>query len=125
MLKSADYAIFYAENSPARPSSPLASDQGRHLNLYLWVLLVVTNLVDVLGTSRAFEIGIGELNPVVDVVHATFGISGLVTAKVIFLSLLFFLLPYVRTWTRALFAFACSAYLALTVAHIWYLSPLI
>lgn len=125
MLNSADYTLVYEADSPAESAPIPASEQGRRLNLLLWALLVLTNLADVLGTARAFEIGIGELNPIVDMFHAEYGMAGIATPKVFFLTLLYFLLPWVRTWTRALFALACSAYLALTVAHIWYLSPLL
>ncbi len=125
MLKAADYCLL-ADADSFPTSSPIpASEQGRRLNLLLWALLALTNCADVIGTARAFEIGISELNPIVDLFHADFGMAGVIAPKVLFLTMLYFLLPWVRSWTRALFALACSAYVALTMAHVWYLSPLI
>jgi len=101
------------------------SSQDKRLNLYLWLLLTVTNIVDVLATRRAFEIGIDELNPIVALLYAEYGIGAVAAFKLPFLLLLLFLLPHIRGWTRGLLVLACSAYLALTFAHIWYLSPLL
>ena len=105
------------------PASVRPAD--RRLNLYLWLLLVVTNLVDVLGTQRAFALGISELNPIIASIYAAYGIVAIVIFKGVFLGILGLTLPWIRGWTRALLAGACCAYLALTVAHIWYLSPLL
>lgn len=98
---------------------------GKRLNFYLWLLLAVTNVVDVLGTRRAFDIGIHELNPLVEFFYARYGMVPIALAKAFFLALLYFLIPYIRGWNRALFVFACGVYLALTVTHVWYLSPLL
>ena len=125
MPGSADYSLIYGTDHAAESLRPRASERGGRLNLYLWTLLAVTNFADVLGTRRAFEIGIGELNPLVDVLHAAYGVAGIVAPKAFFLMLLFVLLPYVCSWTRALLALTCSIYLGLTLAHIWYLSPLL
>lgn len=97
----------------------------RRLNLYLWLLLVVTNLVDVLGTQRAFALGIGELNPLIAAIYAEHGIVAVALFKSVFLGILGMTLPWIRGFNRALLAGACCAYLALTAAHIWYLSPLL
>jgi len=102
-----------------------ATTAGRRLNFYLWWLLAVTNVVDVLGTQRAFEMGISELNPIVELFYAHFGMISVALVKALFLILLYFLVPYIRGWNRVLFIFACGVYLALTIAHIGYLSPLI
>jgi hypothetical protein len=87
--------------------------------------LTVTNIVDLLGTRRAFEIGVSELNPIVELFYESFGMISVALVKAVFLTLLFFLIPYIRGWNRVLFVFACCVYLALTFAHIWYLSPLV
>jgi hypothetical protein len=125
MLNSADYCLVWEAETPAPAVSPRASSSGQRVNLCLWALLAAMNLFDVLATGRAFDIGIGELNPIVDALHAEFGLAGITALKAAFLTLLLFLLPFIRTWTRALFALTCSAYLALTVAHIGFLSPLL
>jgi len=124
MLSSADFGDNYALRGSANSQPMSAAVQGWRLNLSLWLLLAATNVIDVLGTGRAFAIGIGELNPMVDILHATFGMAGIVGVKLFFLTLLFFLLPWVRSWTRALLTFVCSAYIALSFAHIWYLAKL-
>jgi hypothetical protein len=102
-----------------------ASERDKDLNLYLWVFLVVTNIVDVLSSRRAFESGITELNPVVDLVLADYGILGVVLLKSFWLVGLMFLLPYIRGWTQFLLGLACLAYFAVAVLHIWMLSPLL
>lgn len=116
--------IAYQSCTPSVAAPIRVSSQGRRLNFYLWLLLAVTNLVDVLATRRAFNIGIDELNPIVALVYAQYGIGAVAAIKVPFLVMLCFLLPYIRGWTRTMLVLACSAYLALTFAHIWYLSPL-
>ena len=107
----------------ARPGQ--ASPRARHLNRYLWVLLAVTNLVDLLASRRAFALGIGELNPIVDLLFSAYGIASIALFKLFWLVALLVLLPYVRGWTQALFAFACVIYLGLTMLHIAWLSPLL
>ena len=107
-------------------TTPVAvSPQGRRLNLYLWLLLAVANIVDVLATRRAFGLGIGELNPIVALAYAEYGIGAVALLKLPFLVALGLLTPWIRTWTRGLLVLACSVYLALTAAHFWYLSPLL
>ena len=97
----------------------------RHLNVYLWLLLAAANLVDVLASRRAFQIGMTELNPVVDAVLVDHGVWGVSVLKAFWLLLLFFLLPYIKGWTQTLLAFASLVYFALTLIHIWFLSPLL
>jgi hypothetical protein len=119
-----DFTLTYRRERATTAAAARTSEQGWRLNLLLWMLLSLTNFVDVLGTARAFELGVGELNPIVAMAHATWGMAGVAMPKVLFLAMLFFLLPWIRNWTRMLFGFATSVYLALTVVHIWYLSPL-
>lgn len=107
----------------ARPGQ--ASPRARHLNRYLWVLLAVTNLVDLLASRRAFALGIGELNPIVDSLFSTYGIASVALFKAFWLVALLILLPYVRGWIQAFFAFACVVYLGLTMLHIAWFSPLL
>lgn len=102
-----------------------ASEREMDLNLYLWAFLVVTNIVDVLASRRAFEFRIAELNPVIDLVQADYGILGVVLLKAFWLFVLMLLLPYIRGWTQLLLGLACLAYFAVTVIHIWMLSPLL
>ena len=102
-----------------------ASERDKELNLYLWAFLVVTNIVDVLASRRAFELGMTELNLLVDLVLADHGILGVVLLKTFWLVVLMFLLPYIRGWTQLLLGLACLAYFAVTVIHIWMLPPLL
>jgi hypothetical protein len=97
----------------------------RHLNVYLWLLLSAANLVDVLASRRAFGIGMVELNPIVDLVLVEFGVWGVSLLKAFWLLVLYFLLPHIRGWTQALLTFASLAYFALTLLHLWHLSPLL
>ena len=97
----------------------------RHLNVYLWLLLVAANLVDVLASRRAFQFGVTELNPVVDVVLVDYGVGAVSLLKAFWLLVLFFLLPHMKGWKQALLAVATLIYFALTLLHIWYLSPLL
>ena len=120
-----DQSITYEPGVATAPATLTASAAGWRLNLYLWLLLAVTNVVDFLGTRRAFQLGIEELNPLVAFAYAEFGIGAVAAMKIPFLLLLGCLLPYIRGWTRGLLAAACAVYLALTGAHIWYLSPLL
>jgi hypothetical protein len=102
-----------------------ASERDKELNLYLWAFLVVTNIVDVLASRRAFELGMTELNLVVDLILADYGILGVALFKSFWLVGLMFLLPYIRGWTQLLLGLVCLAYFALTVVHTWMLSPLL
>ena len=99
--------------------------RDEHLNVYLWLLLVATNLVDLLASRRAFAIGIDELNPVVDAILVDQGIWGIGLFKAFWLLVLLLLLPRIQGWTQALLAFACLVYFALTLLHLWHLSPLL
>jgi hypothetical protein len=120
-----DESVAYESCDPRAALPASRAGAGNRLNFYLWLLLTVTNVVDVLGTRRAFSIGVHELNPIVEFFYAQFGMISIAFAKAVFLVLLYFLIPYIRGWNRALFVFACCVYLALTVAHVWYLSPLL
>jgi len=120
-----DESIAYDRCDPQAGIATSRAGDGRRLNFYLWLLLVVTNVIDVLGTRRAFSVGIHELNPIVEFFYAQFGMISIAFAKAVFLVLLYFLIPHIRGFNRALFVFACCVYLALTFAHVWYLSPLL
>jgi len=120
-----DESIAYERSGAQAAIAAPRAAAGRRLNFYLWLLLAVTNVIDVLGTRRAFSIGIHELNPIVEFFYAQFGMIPIAFAKAVFLALLYFLIPHIRGWNRALFVFACCVYLVLTFAHVWYLSPLL
>ncbi len=104
---------------------PCASRQDRRLNWYLWALLVVTNLVDVLATRRAFDLAIPELNPTVEMLISGYGIAGVAAFKALWLLILLVLIPYIRGWTQNLLKLACGTYLVLTVWHISHLPRLL
>ena len=91
----------------------------------MWALLAVTNIVDVLASRRAFDFGMGELNPFVSMLLDEFGILGVALFKAFWLLVLLGLLPYVKGWTQKFFELACVVYLLLTALHLWNLSPLL
>lgn len=66
-----------------------------------------------------------ELNPVVDAVLVDYGVGGVTLVKAFWLVVLWFLLPHITGWKQALLALASLVYFALTLLHIWFLSPLI
>jgi Domain of unknown function (DUF5658) len=102
-----------------------AFPREQHLNRYLWALLAVTNLVDLLASRRAFELGIDELNPIVEALFSAYGIASIAAFKLLWLVILLVLIPHIRGWTQAFLAFACVVYLGLTALHIARLSPLL
>ena len=106
---------------------PRAVAPGREerLNYFLWAFLVVANAVDVLASGRAFEFGIAEVNPFAELIIANSGIWTLALFKAFWILMLLPLLPHVKGWTRALLALACTVYGVLTIAHVWFLSPLL
>ena len=110
---------------PGSAGIPTASPGELQLNRYFWVFLVVTNAVDVLASRRAFQFGIAEVNPVADLIISMYGVAGLGLFKAFWLLALLAFLPFVRGFTQALLGFACLAYFLLTIAHIWFLSPLL
>ncbi len=91
-----------------------------HLNIVLWCSLALTNAVDVLASRRAYEIGIGEMNPVVSMLLTQYGVLGIALFKGFWLLLLLLLLSRITGWTQKLFACACLIYIALAVYHISY-----
>jgi len=95
-----------------------ASAAEQHLNLYVWWLLVVTNLVDVLVSRRAFDYGVMELNPIIEILYSEYGINGVVLVKAFWIFVLFTSLPYIRGWYQMLFALASLIYLWLAVEHL-------
>lgn len=105
--------------------SASASASGVRLNALLWTLLLAANLVDVLASRQAFGIGVGELNPIVELLLLEYGMAGVIVPKLFWMTVLLLLLPYIRGWTRALFAMTCTVYLALTVVHLSQLTPLL
>lgn len=112
-------------DSPSRIFPEPAAAEDRELNLYLWALLAVTNLVDVLASKRAFDVGLEELNPVAASLLAEYGLLGLALCKAFWLAVLVVSLPYIHGWVQKFLALACGAYLGLTILHIWNLSPLL
>lgn len=102
-----------------------ASASETLLNRYIWALLVVTNGVDLLASRRAFALGIAEINPVVELMIASYGFWSLGVFKAFWLVILLSLLPYIRGWTQVLFTLTCMIYFILALSHIIYLSPLL
>jgi len=102
-----------------------ASDTEEHLSRYLWLLLAVTNAVDLLASKRAFELGIAELNPAAEMLISTYGVWGLALFKASWIVVLALLIPFIRGWTQVLLGLCCLVYVSVIFAHIAFLSPLL
>jgi len=103
----------------------MASSRERSLNRYLWLLLAVMNLGDILASRRAFQLGIGELNPLVETINLEYGIFGVTLFKALWIFVLLLLLPFIRGWIQMLFAITCLIYFAVTLLHLLNLPPLL
>ena len=90
-------------------------------NLLLWLLLVVTNVTDVLASRHALARGATELNPIVALLLDHHGMTGLVVVKGLWLILLLMLLPYIRGWVQRLYALVALAYLVLSAYHLYHI----
>ncbi len=91
------------------------------INFLLWLLLVLTNVTDVLASRYALAHGAVELNPIVAALLDAHGISGLVLFKGFWLVLLLILLPYIKGWLQWLYGFVSVAYLLLSAYHLYHI----
>ena len=94
---------------------------GLRVNFLLWLLLLLTNITDVLASRYALARGAVELNPNVAVLLEAHGISGLVLFKGLWLVLLLLLLPYIKGWLQWLYGFVSLAYLLLSAYHLYHI----
>ncbi len=116
-----------AVDVPASPGSWLRDRQTQptpsllRLNYLLWILLVVTNITDVLASKHAFERGAVELNPIAHLLLEAHGIVGLALFKALWLAILLSLVRFIKGWVQWLYVFACVVYLALAIYHLHHL----
>ena len=112
---------------PAAPGNCVRVGQAQtdssrlRLNYFLWVLLVVANITDVLASKHAFERGAIELNPIARLLLEAHGIVGLAVFKALWLVVLLILVRFVKGWIQWLFVFACAVYFALALYHLRHL----
>ena len=88
------------------------------INLLLWLILFVANLIDLLVTYYAFSKGAVEANPAMSALCVKFGEVSLAFYKGLLLGILLFLLPYIKRYLLGLLAFSCSVYAVLVLSHI-------
>lgn len=96
-----------------------ASQQsGVQINHVLWMVLLVTNLIDLSASDHAFSRGLVELNPIMSALYLRFGNAGLALFKGFWLLALLLLIPYIRGWTQKPLAFSGLVYLGLAISHL-------
>ena len=108
-------------DSPVHDGERFPSLSTTRINLLLWLLLVITNVTDVLASKHALAHGAIELNPIVALLLESHGMTGLVVVKGFWMVLLLLLLPYVRGWVQWLYALVVFAYLLLSVYHLYHI----
>lgn len=97
-------------------SSPLS-----WLQITLWTILFLTNLIDVLGSWYAFSLGCDELNPLMNLIYESYGMNGITLYKSFWLFVTLLLLRHLKGWIMGLFALCCFMYSGLAAMHITYL----
>ena len=105
----------------AWPGERLSSFSRLRVNYLLWLLLVITNLTDVLASKHALAHGATELNPIVALLLEAHGITGLVVFKGVWLVALLVLVPLIKGWVQWLFVLVSMAYVLLAVYHLYHL----
>lgn len=88
------------------------------LQVVLWIILFLSNIIDVASSWYVFSLGCEELNPVIALVYERWGINGLTLFKSFCLFVLLVLLPHVNGWKLTLFMLCCSIYAGLAIYHI-------
>jgi len=88
------------------------------LNILLWLILVVTNLLDLLVTYYAFSKGAIEANPLMFLLCTNYGNMAMAFYKGLLLGMLMFLLPFIRNFLQKCLIFSCSVYVILVISHV-------
>ncbi len=88
------------------------------LNLILWTVLFVTNIIDIIITYYAFAKGAVEANPAMYLISKHFGDVAITFYKGFFLGVLFILLPFIKKRLQKFLIFACIVYILLTLSHL-------
>lgn len=86
-------------------------------NLFLWLVLFVTNIIDLIATYYAFSLGAVEANPAMDAVIKNFGDIGLAFYKGLMLGGLFIFLPFINKRIQKFLVFTVFVYIVLTISH--------
>lgn len=92
------------------------------MNYILFAILVILNVLDIYYSRIAFNIGISESNPVIELVVAKYSFTGMIAVKGFFLVILAILLPFARTMLVTLSLIAViGCYTWVVLEHIKYL----
>jgi hypothetical protein len=89
------------------------SEKWFQWNVFLWLVLLMTNLIDIMFSYAAFAKGAVEINPTVSIIIRQFGYIGLAFQKGIPIGALLILLPYIRGKLQYLLGFSVLVYLVL------------
>jgi hypothetical protein len=87
------------------------------INLFLWTLLLITNVIDLIVSYSLFSHGAVEMNPAMSILCSQFGNISLAFYKGFLLGALFILLPYIKNKLQYLLLSTCSVYIVLVVSH--------
>ena len=93
-------------------------DRYLRINILLWLILVVGNLLDLLVTYYAFSQGAIEANPFMFFICTKYGNLALAFYKGLLLGVLLFLLPFIKNIFQKGLIFSCSVYILLVISHI-------
>ncbi|OPY16937.1 MAG: hypothetical protein A4E70_00501 [Syntrophus sp. PtaU1.Bin005] len=85
----------------------------------LWILLTSLNLLDYFATKHALSNGCRELNPFVARLFQIDEFNAVLATKLLFLAVLFVLLPFVKSWKLNLLAIATLLYAAVATYHLY------
>ncbi len=110
----------FSEFATAYRTSWIEQNNVAHvkINLLLWSLLSMTNLIDLIVSYSLFSRGAIEMNPAMSILCSRFGNISLAFYKGFLLGALFILLPYIKNKLQCLLLLTCSAYVMLVVSHI-------
>lgn len=102
--------MYYHENSAPIPRINLAA--------VLVVVLAVMNAFDVIATYIALARGVEEANPISRFIIDSYGFSGLIAVKSVFVGVLALTVKHIKGYLIWLLAVAVSVYSWLTIVHI-------
>ncbi len=88
-------------------------------NIILWMILVFTNLVDIMYTYYVFSKDGIECNPILIFMCSKFGNISIAFFKGFLLGFLFLLLPFIRGWLQKLLFFPCLVYCILIITYVF------
>jgi hypothetical protein len=86
-------------------------------NVAAWIVLFITNLIDLLVTYYAFTRGAVEGNPFMAMICRQFGYVGLAAYKGFFMGMLLVLIPFITRRIQWLLWVTVLSYGVLTLSH--------